>query len=116
MRIIAGAFRGRRLVAPAGLQTRPTTDRVREAWFSILGPLHGKALDLYAGTGALGFEALSRGAAHVVFVESARAAQQAILKNAETLGVASRISLLSTTVQGASAVSVWKNMASLASV
>ena len=101
MRIIAGQYRGRRLVAPKGMATRPTTDRVREAWFSILGPLHGLAVDLYAGTGALGFEALSRGANHVVFVESSRAAQVAIQRNAENLGVTDRITLLSSTVEAA---------------
>jgi 16S rRNA (guanine(966)-N(2))-methyltransferase RsmD len=94
MRIIAGAFRGRRLTAPKGLQTRPTTDRVREAWFSILGPLEGTVLDLYAGTGALGFEALSRGADRAVFVESSRRAASAIEQNAQTLGVSERILLL----------------------
>lgn len=102
MRIIAGEFRGRRLVAPAGRATRPTTDRVREAWFSILGPLDGVALDLYAGTGALGFEALSRGAERVVFVESARPAQDAIKRNAETLGVTERITLVSSSLETAS--------------
>ena len=90
MRIIAGEFRGRRLTAPKGLKTRPTTDRVREAWFSMLGPLEGRVIDLYAGTGALGFEALSRGAAHITFVESDRAAQKAITDNAKTLGVDAR--------------------------
>ncbi len=101
MRIIAGEFRGRRLVAPQGLSTRPTTDRVREAWFSILGPLEGTVLDLYAGTGALGFEALSRGAERAVFVESARPAQKAIQRNAETLGVTSRITIFASTVEAA---------------
>lgn len=101
MRIIAGEFRGRKLVAPQGLATRPTTDRVREAWFSILGPLYGTVIDLYAGTGALGFEALSRGADHAIFVESARPAQQAILKNAKSLGVEQRITLISATVETA---------------
>lgn len=101
MRIIAGEFRGRRLVAPRGLATRPTTDRVREAWFSILGPLSGTVLDLYAGTGALGLEALSRGAKHAIFVESARAAQKVIEKNAETLGVSSRITLVGSSVEAA---------------
>lgn len=101
MRIIAGEFRGRRLVAPQGLATRPTTDRVREAWFSILGRLDGVVIDLYAGTGALGFEAISRGATHAIFVESARPAQQAILKNAEALGITARITLLATTVEAA---------------
>lgn len=101
MRIIAGALRGRRLVAPSGLGTRPTTDRVREAWFSMLGPLGGAAIDIYAGTGALGFEALSRGADSVVFVESARPAQVAIERNAATLGVAERTTLLRTPVERA---------------
>ncbi len=101
MRIIAGELRGRRLVAPKGMGTRPTTDRVREAWFSILGPLEGLAIDLYAGTGALGFEALSRGANHVVFVESGREAQQAIKRNAQTLKVEDRVTLLSSTVEAA---------------
>jgi len=101
VRIIAGELRGRQLLAPKGQSTRPTTDRVREAWFSILGPLDGLAIDLYAGTGALGFEALSRGASHVVFVENARPAQQAILKNAENLGVKDRMTLMSTTVEAA---------------
>jgi 16S rRNA (guanine966-N2)-methyltransferase len=102
MRIIAGEFRGRRLVAPTGRATRPTSDRVREAWFSMLGPLDGLALDLYAGTGALGFEALSRGAKRVVFVESGRAAQDSINRNADTLGVTERITLISSTVEAAS--------------
>lgn len=99
MRIIAGTLRGRRLVAPPGLSTRPTTDRVREAWFSMLGPLHGAVIDIYAGTGALGFEALSRGASSVVFVESARPAQNAILQNASALGVSERVTLLRAPVE-----------------
>ena len=80
-RIIAGAARGRRLAVPKGTVTRPTSDRAREGLFAtvttIHGPLHGaRVLDLYAGSGAVGLEALSRGAARVVFVESdARAAQ-----------------------------------------
>ncbi len=89
------------MVAPTGLATRPTTDRVREAWFSILGPLEGTALDLYAGTGALGFEALSRGAERVIFVESARPAQKAIEQNADKLGVKERISIIGSTVEAA---------------
>ncbi len=99
MRIIAGTLRGRRLVAPKGLATRPTTDRVREAWFSILHVVHGRVVDLYAGTGALGFEALSRGASAVTFVESAAPAQQAILKNAEALGVSARVTLVRSQVE-----------------
>ena len=87
MRVIAGRFRGRRLVAPSGIDTRPTSDRVREALFSILGPLDGATvLDLYAGTGALGIEALSRGADSAVFVEQDPRAAKALLTNLETLG------------------------------
>lgn len=79
MRVIAGRFGGRTLVAPAGAATRPTADRVREALFSVLADVHGEAvLDLYAGTGALGIEALSRGAAHATFVEKDRRAATAI--------------------------------------
>lgn len=70
MRIVAGRFKGRRLAGPKGDATRPTADKVREALFSILGPLDGmRVLDLFAGTGALGIEALSRGAEHASFVE-----------------------------------------------
>src|SRR2546423_15506396 len=71
MRVVAGAYRGRRIEAPRGRSTRPTSDRVREAVFSILGPIEGlRVLDLFAGSGALGIEALSRGAAEAVFVDS----------------------------------------------
>jgi 16S rRNA (guanine966-N2)-methyltransferase len=87
MRIVAGAWRGRRLTAPAGRDTRPTSDRVREAVFSILGPLDGAAvLDLFAGSGALGLEALSRGAQRATFVERAPAALAAIRANVAALG------------------------------
>jgi 16S rRNA (guanine966-N2)-methyltransferase len=101
MRIIAGKFRGRRIVAPTGMATRPTSDRVREAWFSMLGPLNGLVVDLYAGTGALGFEALSRGADRVIFVESAKPALKSIESNAKTLGVMDQITLMSSTVETA---------------
>ncbi|ADB52117.1 16S rRNA (guanine(966)-N(2))-methyltransferase RsmD [Conexibacter woesei] len=88
MRIVAGLYGGRRLLAPKGDATRPTSDRVREALFSILGPLDGlRVLDLFAGSGALGLEALSRGAAHVTFVDDANAAVRAIEANLEALGV-----------------------------
>jgi 16S rRNA (guanine966-N2)-methyltransferase len=89
MRVIAGRLGGRRLSAPKGMATRPTSDRVREALFSVLGDLTDLAiLDLYAGTGALGLEALSRGARRSVFVESSRQALVVLRKNIEDLGVA----------------------------
>lgn len=88
MRVIAGTLGGRKLVAPRGLATRPTTDRVREALFSVLASVEGaRVLDLYAGTGALGIEALSRGAASAVFVESARPAIAALRDNLTSLGL-----------------------------
>ena len=87
MRVIAGRFGGRRLAAPPGRTTRPTSDRVREALFSILGPLDGeRVLDLYAGSGALGIEALSRGASSAVFVERDARAVAALRGNLEALG------------------------------
>jgi 16S rRNA (guanine966-N2)-methyltransferase len=86
VRIVAGAWRGRRLVAPAGRDTRPTSDRVREAVFSILGPIDAAVvLDLFAGSGALAFEALSRGAARATLVERAPAAIRAIEANVQAL-------------------------------
>ncbi len=88
MRIIAGRLGGRRLVAPPGEATRPTSDRVREALFSILGDLSGAiVLDLYAGTGALGIEALSRGATRALFVEEAGPALRALRRNLTALGL-----------------------------
>lgn len=90
-RIIAGAARGRRLRTPPGAGTRPTSDRVREALFSRLEHLEvvagGQVLDLYAGSGALGLEAASRGAASVLLVESDRAAAAALRHNVATLAV-----------------------------
>lgn len=87
MRVVAGRWGGRRLVAPPGAGTRPTSDRVREALFSILGPLDGeRVLDLYAGSGALGIEALSRGAAAAVFVERDPRAVRALRENLDALG------------------------------
>ncbi|GAA0731416.1 16S rRNA (guanine(966)-N(2))-methyltransferase RsmD [Sphingomonas japonica] len=91
MRIIAGAWRGRPLVAPKGQATRPTADRTREALFSMLvsrlGTLEGLAVaDLFAGSGALGLEALSRGAASCLFVEQDRAALDALRTNVAKLG------------------------------
>lgn len=92
MRVIAGAWRGRPLVAPKGDTTRPTADRTREALFSMLasrlGSFEGLAVaDLFAGSGALGIEALSRGAASCLFVEQDRAALDALRANLATLGV-----------------------------
>lgn len=92
MRIVGGRNRGRRLIAPKGAATRPTSDRIREAIFNIL--IHGlhlqldgcPVLDLFAGTGALGFEALSRGAASVQFIENSNAAIDLIRANADALG------------------------------
>jgi 16S rRNA (guanine966-N2)-methyltransferase len=87
VRIVAGRWGGRRLGAPAGSATRPTSDRVREALFAILGDLDGaRVLDLFAGSGALGLEALSRGASSATFVDSAQAAVAAIRANAQALG------------------------------
>ncbi len=88
MRVVAGRFGGRRLAAPPGRGTRPTADRVREALFSILGSLDGaRVLDLYAGSGALGIEALSRGAARAVFVERDARVAAVLRANLEALGV-----------------------------
>src|ERR1051325_7562571 len=88
MRLTGGSDRGRRLRAPRGAQTRPTAAKVREAIFNILGPPpDGSVLDLYAGTGALGMEALSRGAARAVFVERDRNALSALRTNLRELGV-----------------------------
>lgn len=92
MRIVAGQWGGRRLVAPAGAATRPTSDRVREALFAILGRLDGaRVLDLFAGSGALGLEALSRGAASATFVDSAPAAARAIRVNVQALGAIAEV-------------------------
>lgn len=90
IRVIAGAARGRRLVTPKGLSTRPTRDRIRESLFSILAPrLAGaRVLDLFAGSGALGLEALSRGAREACFVERSPAALAAIRENVARVGVA----------------------------
>ena len=88
MRVVAGTLRGRRLLAPAGRDTRPSSDRLREALFAALADVRGDAvLDLYAGTGALGIEALSRGAASCVFCDAAPAALATIGDNVRTLGL-----------------------------
>ncbi|HEY0467144.1 MAG TPA: 16S rRNA (guanine(966)-N(2))-methyltransferase RsmD [Polyangiaceae bacterium] len=95
MRIVAGEFRGRQLSAPGGDKTRPTAARAREALFAILADVSAeRVLDLYAGSGALGLEALSRGAERLVLVESNKAAQQAIRSNLVALDVGARATLL----------------------
>ena len=98
MRIVAGRHRGRTLIAPPGSTTRPTADRVRQALFDVLAhapwapDLEGaRVIDLFAGSGALGFEALSRGAAICLFVETDDQARGAIRDNAETLGLTGEI-------------------------
>ncbi|MFL6756489.1 MAG: 16S rRNA (guanine(966)-N(2))-methyltransferase RsmD [Sphingomicrobium sp.] len=98
MRIIAGEWRGRKLVAPAGQSTRPTADRTRETLFSMLasrlGSFHGlRVADLYAGSGALGLEALSRGASHATFVEHDRMALNAIKANLAALEAVDRTAI-----------------------
>jgi 16S rRNA (guanine966-N2)-methyltransferase len=98
MRVVAGEFGGRKLIAPDGTSTRPTTDRVREAMFNALGSaqlLDGAVVaDLFAGTGAVGIEALSRGAEHCTFVERDRAALRALEENIDTLGLDRRSRIL----------------------
>jgi len=92
MRVVAGEYRGRRLRAPAGTGTRPTADRVREAVFNILGDVSGSVvLDLYAGSGALGLEALSRGAAAATFVDRDERAIAAVRANLEAFGAVARV-------------------------
>jgi 16S rRNA (guanine966-N2)-methyltransferase len=92
VRIVAGEYGGRRLHAPRGTRTRPTADRVREALFSMLGDVSGaRVLDLYAGSGALGIEALSRGAASAVFVERDARAAATIKRNLDALGAEAEV-------------------------
>ena len=92
MRIVAGTHRGHTIYAPKGRDTRPTSDRVRENVFNILGPVDGAAvLDLYAGSGAMGLEALSRGAARAVFVERDGDAVRAIERNLDKLRLAATV-------------------------
>lgn len=114
LRVIAGELGGRRLRAPPGLRTRPTTDRVREALFNILGPPppSARVLDLYAGSGALGIEALSRGAAQAIFVEQDARVCRQISDNLASLGLSGRgqvrcgrvLSLVPQLVQNASRI------------
>lgn len=93
MRIVAGRWRGRTIAAPTGRQVRPTADRVREAWMSIVAPLlpEARVLDLFAGSGALGIEAVSRGAAVADLVEIAPPSLRAIQSNLEILGAGDAI-------------------------
>ena len=92
MRVIAGEFKGRRLHTARGMRTRPTADRVREALFSMLGDVSGaRVLDLYAGSGALGIEALSRGAESAVFVERDPRALAALRRNLEAVGASAEV-------------------------
>lgn len=98
MRVVAGELGGRKLVTPEGEDTRPTSERVREAIFNSLFSLDAiddaRVLDLFAGSGALGIEALSRGAAHATFVEQDRAALRALRENVDTLGIAAKSSVI----------------------
>jgi 16S rRNA (guanine966-N2)-methyltransferase len=98
MRIVAGQWGGRRIAAPPGRDTRPTPERVREAWMSSLSPVlpGARVLDLFAGSGALGLEALSRGAASATFVEQGAQALRALRANLKALGAEER----ATVVQG----------------
>jgi 16S rRNA (guanine966-N2)-methyltransferase len=106
VRIIAGAWRGRAIEAPAGTATRPTSDRAREGLFSMLASRIGSfedlaVADLFAGTGALGLEALSRGAAHCTFVEKDRAALDTLRRNIERLGGGERADIRAQAVEHA---------------
>ncbi len=100
MRIVSGDFRGKTLIAPQGAHTRPTSDRARQAIFNILehapwseGVRERRVVDLFAGSGALGFEALSRGAAFCLFVETDEAARGAIRENIDAMGLFGRTRL-----------------------
>lgn len=105
MRVVAGDLRGRRIESPASDATRPTTDKVREAVFNALGSLGivdgATVVDAFAGTGAMGIEALSRGAAHCTFIEKDRAALQVLRENISTLGLGDRSSVVSADVVSA---------------
>ena len=103
MRVIAGQYRSRVLQAPRGMDTRPTSDRLRETLFNVLAPrIEGSVfLDLYAGSGAVGIEALSRGAREAIFVEQADAANRAIRANLASLGIRGGYALESRSVSAA---------------
>jgi 16S rRNA (guanine966-N2)-methyltransferase len=96
MRIIAGRWRGRRIAAPPGRDVRPTADRVRESWMSILTPVipGARVLDLFAGSGALGLEALSRGATHVTFVERSSRVARVLEANVTALDAADEVTIV----------------------
>jgi len=96
MRVIGGVFRGRRLKSPEGISTRPTSDRVRESLFDVIAPRikDARFLDAYAGTGAVGIEAISRGAKDVVFIEDARKALDSLETNLKMLGITDRVRVL----------------------
>jgi 16S rRNA (guanine(966)-N(2))-methyltransferase RsmD len=96
MRIVAGSAKGRRLETPKGVAVRPTTDRVREALFSAISPrlVGASVLDLFAGTGALGIEALSRGAVTAVFVEQSPSTAKLLSRNIETCGVSNKARII----------------------
>lgn len=113
MRVIAGTYRSRPLVAPKGLKTRPTSDRLRETLFNVLAPrVPGcRFADLYAGSGAVGVEALSRGAQHVYFAETAAPALAAIRANLASLGIAAGF-----TLSGRSATSLLQALAESANL
>lgn len=99
MHVIAGSAKGRRLLTPKDQSIRPTSSRVKEAIFSILAPrvVHARFLDLFAGTGAIGIEALSRGASHVVFVEPARESLTLLRQNIERCGMAAQADVMART-------------------
>ena len=108
MRVIAGSLKGRRLKPPTWAGLRPTSDKLRETLFNVIGPrvIGARVLDGYAGTGAIGIEAISRGAAHVTFVESDRRAQALIAENLRACGIESGYTMLRTTANGA-----WSSLA-----
>jgi 16S rRNA (guanine966-N2)-methyltransferase len=101
MRLTGGHDRGRRLIVPRGSNTRPTAAKVREAIFNILGPPPGAVLDLYAGSGALGMEALSRGAPEAVFVERDPNALASLRRNLKEVGMEERATVIGTDVRTA---------------
>ena len=102
MRIIAGEFRGRKLLPPAGDVTRPVTDRVKQSLFDILAPLlpDARVYDCFAGTGSMGLESLSRGAAHATFFEADRSAAARLRRNVEALRVGEQSTVVTTNLFG----------------